>query len=85
MHGRDPVDPLNRLFSACVPSARRVFMNAYAPLRLLHMNDYVLEETCVYGVVALSKWLGEERFPVGVFGKWPPQPPDDLVPKPLGD
>ena len=45
------------------------------------MNDYVMEKAFVYGIVALSKWLGEKRFPMGVYGKWPPKMPADLVPK----
>ena len=76
----DPVDALLRLFSACVPEARRVFAGACTPLRLLHVNDYVMEKTFVYGIIALSKWLGEERFPHGVYGVWPPEFPADLVP-----
>ena len=27
----------------------------------------------------VPKWLGEEKFPVGVFGQWPPQVPQDLI------
>ena len=79
--GHDPVETLYKLFSACVPLARRVFTGAYTPLRLLHLNDYVLEKTFVYGIVALSKWLGEECFPHGVYGQWPPEMPADYEPK----
>jgi hypothetical protein len=78
---QDPVETLYRLFSACVPRARDVFTGPYGPLRLLHINDYVLEKTFVYGIVALSKWLGEERFPHGVYGKWPPKAPANLPPR----
>ena len=77
--GVEPVETLYRLFSACVPSARRVFTGSYSPLRLLHVNDYVLEKAFVYGIIALSKWLSEERFPQGVFGQWPPKAPAGLV------
>jgi len=45
------------------------------------MNDYVLEKTFVYGIVALSKWLGAGRFPQGVYGQWPPKMPAELVPR----
>jgi hypothetical protein len=78
---QDAVETLYRLFSACVPHARQVFTNAYVPLRLLHMNDYVLDKAFVYGIVALSKWMGEEWFPTGVYGQWPPAMPADLVPR----
>ena len=77
--GRFPVETLYALFSAFLPHARHVFTGAYSPLRLLHVNDYVLEKAFIYGIIALSKWLGEERFPPGVFGQWPPQVPAGLV------
>ena len=81
MFDHDPVETLYKLFLACVPSARRVFTDSYGALRILHMNDYVLEKAFVYGIVALSKWLGEERYPCGVYGRWPPKMPADLIPK----
>ena len=80
MFSHDPVETLSLLFMACVPCARRVFTAAYRPLRLLHVNDYVLEKAFVYGIVALSKWLGEGRFPQGVYGSWPPKLPADFLP-----
>ena len=49
---------------------------------LLHMNDYVMERACVYGVIALSKWPGLDRFPRGIYGMWPPDPPPEAVPAP---
>ena len=51
---------------------RQVLTGNYSPLRLLHINDYVLEKAFVYGIIALSKWLGEDLFAKGVFGQWPP-------------
>jgi hypothetical protein len=79
--GYDPVQTLYQLFEAIVPYARRVFQKAYSPLRLLHVNDYDLEKAFVFGIVALSKWMGEERFPYGVYGQWPPNVSPDLVTK----
>ena len=84
MFGQDAMETLYRLFSACVPCARRVFLGAYRPLRMLHMNDCILEKTFVYGIVALSKCLGEDSFPQGVYGQWPSQIPAGLVPKSQG-
>jgi len=81
--GPDPVDTLFRLFSAFLPLARQVFQGAYTPLRLLHVNDYVLDKAFVYGIVALSKWIREEHFPSGVYGHWPPRFPADLLPIPI--
>ena len=74
--GIDPCEQILRLFAACVPRARDIFSGPYTPARLLHMNDYVVEKAFVYGVVALSKWLGAERFPHGIYGRWPPNAPE---------
>ena len=79
MFGLDPVHSLERLFKRCVPCANRIFTGNYSPLRMLHLNDYVLEKAFVYGILALSKWLGEKRFVYGVYGKWPPTFPEGLV------
>jgi len=79
--GNDVVEVLYRLFSACVPEARRIFTDNVSPLRLLHVNHYVLEKAFVHGIIALSKWLGKDGWPCGVHGRWPPKMPADLVPK----
>ena len=47
---------------------------------MLHLNDYSLEKTFVYGIMALSKWLGQTRFPYGVYGSWPPTLPACYIP-----
>ena len=79
--GHDPVDTLYRLFQACVPQAKHIFTAHYTPLRLLHVNEYVLEKAFVYGIAALTKWLGKDWYPLGVHGMWPPKMPAELVPK----
>ena len=78
--GNDAVETLFRLFTLCVPCARTIFMAPYTPLRLLHMNDYSLEKTFVWGIMALSKWLGQDKFPHGVYGSWPPKLPREYAP-----
>jgi hypothetical protein len=47
---------------------------------VIHINDYILDKTFVYGVVMLSKWLGQKRLPEGVYGVWPPDPPPEVLP-----
>ena len=81
--GPCPVDTLLRLFNACVPHANRVFQGPYTPLRLLHKTDYVMDMAFVYGILALSKWIGEETYPCGVYGHWPPKFPANLMPDPV--
>ena len=74
-HGNDAVEALSRIFSAFLPHSQRVFKDDYGPLRLLHQNGNVVEKAFVFGVIALSKWLGAERFPQGIYGEWPPSRP----------
>ena len=79
--GANPVETLYRLFILCVPKAREVFKDHNSPLKLLHVNDYVMEKAFVYGIVLLSKYLGRDLFCYGIFGKWPPPFPANLVPR----
>ena len=47
---------------------------------VFHANDYIMDKTFVYAAIMLSKWFGRERFPAGVFGFWPPEPPRGAIP-----
>ena len=76
---RNGPDMFYILLEKCVPCARKIFVGNNSPMKLLHMNDYVIEKTFVHAMIALSKWLGKERFSYGVFGNWPPDPPVDLL------
>ena len=80
---KDAVGTLLRLFQLIVPCADKVFKagGPYALMRILYLNDHVMEKAFVYGMMCLSKWLGKERFPHGVYGKWPPEMPPKFVPK----
>ena len=73
--GMDPIEALRRLLAAFVPCHDKIFTGAYTPLRLLHMNDYVMEKAFVFAVIALSKWLGPKRWPPGFYDTWPPPLP----------
>ena len=72
-----PQAMLMTLFEQCVPHARKIFAGNFEPMKLLHMNEYVIEKTFVYAMICLSKFLGDEWFPWGVF-VWPPAPPPDI-------
>ena len=47
---------------------------------VLQANEYNMDKSFVYGVIMLSKWLGQDRFPAGVYGMWPPDPPPGVIP-----
>jgi hypothetical protein len=78
----DPEAMLLQLWEACVPFARLAFVQMNSTLRILHTCGYVMEKAFVYGVIVLSKQLGPDRLPQGVYGEWPPPLP---VPPPAID
>ena len=93
MHLRDPhfVDEKNapatllRIFQGCIPCAEYILGNGPLSCKnLLHMNNYVMEKAFVYGAIALSKWLSKDLLPKGVYGYWPPDPPEEAVQEPSG-
>ena len=79
--GEEPAETLQHLFDLIVPRARKIFTQkqSFTCSRILHKNDYQMDKAFIYGVCALSKWLGEEKFPAGVFGDWPPTPPKEKL------
>ena len=79
---RPAADTLMKLFQACLPCAEKALRQnaAYSPLRILHMNDYVMEKAFVWGVIAFSKWLTKEKWPQGIH-EWPPPRPESAVPR----
>ena len=76
----DPAELLRGLFRRCVPKPDCIFKDCNSVARMLHTNGYVLEKTFVHGIICLSKWLGRDRFPQGVFDQWPPALPMHLRP-----
>ena len=68
------------LLEKCIPCARKIFTGSMQPIKMLHNNDYVIEKAFVWAIIALSKYMGLEYFPHGVYGTWPPSPPHDLMP-----
>ena len=75
---RDPVDCLLRLFQRFMPYATKIFIGHSSAMQLIAANEYVFEKAFVYGLVALSKWLGADRWPEGLYGSWPPPAPAHL-------
>ena len=70
------------VFKQCIPMPTSIFTGPVTMHHLLHANDYVLDKAFVYGVIMLSKWLGQVRLPAGVYGMWPPDPPPGAIPDP---
>ena len=75
---RDAKAALDTLLEQCVPYCSTIFCGNYTVMKLLHMNDYILEKTFVYAIFCLSKWLGKDNFSWGICGSWPPAAPTDL-------
>ena len=69
--GKNLTEAQQQLSVATVPRAREVCKGIHAPLKMLHFVDYVMAKAFVYGILALSKWLGPDLFRHGVH-EWPP-------------
>ena len=63
---------MRKLVGKVCPSAEDLFMTRFGFHVILSATDGVLEQTFIYAVILLSKWLGRERFPMGVHD-WPPE------------
>ena len=80
IHLRNVNTMLQDLLAQCVPLSSKIFTGHYGVMRLLHLNDYILEKTFVYCITCLSKWLGQKIFPSGIYGNWPPAAPAECIP-----
>ena len=73
----DPIKALNALLRSCFLLPHLIFNGSWSPQWLLHQSNYILDKAFVRAVIGVSKWLGEERFPDGLYGCWPPPAPAD--------
>ena len=71
----DPIKALNALLRSCFEQPHLMFTGMWGAETLLQTCDYILDKAFVRAVIAVSKVFGPERFPNGVFGDWPPEPP----------
>jgi hypothetical protein len=69
---------LQRLFDKVVPDGNSLLARRYPPAVLLELCDFDVAKAFVYGMILMSKWLGEVRFPVGVH-VWPPPMPEVVL------
>ena len=75
---------LMQMFRAFLPQPQYIFEEQYSCRNLIHICFGVMERAFVYGVVLLSKWLGEDIFPLGIYGEWPNNELRQLPAKPAG-
>ena len=75
---------LEKIFKKIIPKGDVIFgpTSRTSGNFLLGHNDFIIEKAFVYGVYCLSKWLGEELFPRGIYGLWPPQAPSHIHRRP---
>ena len=66
---------LNALLRSCFLLPYLIFNGSWSPQWLLHQSNYILDKAFVRAVIGVSRWLGEERFPDGLYGLWPPPAP----------
>ena len=68
---------LHNLLDRVVPRGATLFQRRYTPPVLLATCDGIAPKAFVHAIILLSKWLGEDRFPEGVFA-WPPPVPAEV-------
>ena len=75
---------LEKIFKQIIPKGDVIFgpRSRTSGNFLLGHNDFIIEKAFVYGVYCLSKWLGQELFPRGIYGLWPPQAPSHIHRRP---
>ena len=74
----EPEQALNALLQQCFPH-NLIFTGLWSPATLLHTCDYCMDKAFARAVILVSKTLGAANFPNGVYGKWPPEPPAELL------
>ena len=74
----DAADCLLRLFGKFMPRAPSIFVGPFTALQMLAANDFIMEKAFLYGVIALSKWLGQKHWHGGLYGHWPPPAPKEV-------
>ena len=75
---------LEKIFKKIIPKGDVIFGpgSRTSGNFLLGHNDFIIEKAFVYGVYCLSKWLGQELFPQGIYGVWPPRAPSHIHRRP---
>ena len=80
MTKRNAEGALLEVFKVCIPKPAEIFAAPVSLKHLLVLNDYNMDMTFVHCAIMLSKRLGPDCYPCGVFGLWPPEPPPGAIP-----
>ena len=70
-HSEDAALMLAKLWGKLWPSSSVMFCRRYTAAQLITAADGQVQKAFVHSVILMSKWLGPEGFPCGVF-VWPP-------------
>ena len=73
----DAAVALAGLLDRICPRGSLPFRRRYTMNHLLETCDCIAPQAFVHAVILLSKWLGRDLFPQGVF-RWPPEPPAEV-------
>ena len=74
----DPTQALNALLRSSFRIPGLMFIGRNDPDMLFQTCDHILDKAYVRAVIIASKFLGPDRFPNGIYGLWPPEPPADF-------
>ena len=77
-HSTDAALALAQLLYRICPHGSYPFRRRHTMHHLLEASECVADQAFVPAVVLLSKWLGEDLFPRGIYN-WPPDPPASVT------
>ena len=70
-------DVLRRILGHFIPCIKEIFHKSLmSPLCVLELNDWEMEKTMIWWVIAISKCLGGSWTPIA---EWPLRAPDDVL------
>ena len=73
----DPTQALTALLRSSFRIPELMFIGPNNPDMLFQKCDHILDKAYVRAVIIASRCLGPDRFPNGIYGLWPPDPPAD--------
>ena len=70
-------DVLRRILGHFIPCIKEIFdQSLVSPLCVLELNDWEMEKTMIWWIIAISKWLGGTWTGIA---EWPPTAPDAVL------
>ena len=73
----EPVVAFNALLRFSFRRPNHIFIGPNTPTSILETCEHILDKAYGRAVIIASKCFGQDHFPNGLYGQWPPEPPPD--------